>query len=778
MLGAIIGDIVGSRWEFNPTNDYNFELFSDKNGFTDDTICTVAVADAILRDRDFGESIHEWCRRYPHPMGGYGGRFAQWVRSDNPQPYNSLGNGAAMRVSPVAWAHLNLGGALPLAEESASCTHNHPEGIKGAQTTVMAIHYGIEARANNPQISRERIKRVLDECVRFSGYNINIRKEDVINRFDETCQGTVPVALWIIGQSTSFEDAIRIAVSLGADADTLGAIVGSIAEAIWRIPEQMQLKALEYLPNDMKSVVLRFYDRFVRNSILRGYGDEGAARDLMLEELQEEMEEQTADDDEKKQTQAVMLWKLGLGNMSKLFNGEDPMPNKTKIAKSTSWKTEPMPPTDISRIEVNISVTEKDMLIIRKGHIPEAMEDHWFMYCDDEYIRYFRSWSGMCAFEAHFHKVEDHYAIDEICINQALVEFGVNGDKSGVALFLHLLTAEVGGNAMAAWQAYLDKWDETNQKYAKQEAPEDDYEIPESDTEQTDDEFDEQFIESEEEKRLRKYSENKEREEKAKQDETYARELIKDFICEKLDGDIYKLAKFDFGTLREDEKYGGCNGFPFSVDKCNIVKAIMSVAFADVWPELNQYNIERYKYLCNGINYTQYLFGANMMDKFFKGMEKFNPTKEQHERAVRIYHLTNCIGNIWVLPGGIDKDKDTYHYHGYADLFLKGIYAAMTGNGKVQPDLKMALYKTRKLMANYQGADGFRQFALNMMLNDYIDYYGKPIDLFMHVWSMMKDLKPETYFKAVDEYCDFMEQFIPKRGQMIVEKLKKVINEK
>ena len=102
MLGAIIGDIVGSRWEFNPTNDYNFEWLSDQNDFTDDTICTVAVADALLKDRDFGESIHDWCNRYPHPMGGYGGRFAQWVHSDNPQPYNSFGNGAAMRVSPVA----------------------------------------------------------------------------------------------------------------------------------------------------------------------------------------------------------------------------------------------------------------------------------------------------------------------------------------------------------------------------------------------------------------------------------------------------------------------------------------------------------------------------------------------------------------------------------------------------------------------------------------------------------------------------------------------------
>lgn len=101
MLGTIIGDIVGSRWEFNSTNDYNFELFSDKNSFTDDTICTIAIADAILKGRDFGESLHYWCRKYPHPMGGYGGRFAQWVRSDNPKPYGSFGNGSAMRVSPV-----------------------------------------------------------------------------------------------------------------------------------------------------------------------------------------------------------------------------------------------------------------------------------------------------------------------------------------------------------------------------------------------------------------------------------------------------------------------------------------------------------------------------------------------------------------------------------------------------------------------------------------------------------------------------------------------------
>ena len=255
MLGAIIGDIVGSRWEFNPTNDYNFEWLSDENGFTDDTICTVAVADALLNERDFGESIHEWCNRYPHPMGGYGGRFAQWVRSDNPQPYNSFGNGAAMRVSPVAHWYDTLDEVMDAAAATALPSHNHDEGIKGAQTVALAIFrallFGQEAT--------KHIAEILAECVEFSDYNIEIKKEDVINHFDETCQGTVPVALWIIGKSTSFEDAVRKAVSLGADADTLGAVVGSIAEAIWGIPDELKQSIISVLPNEMKEVVKKFY---------------------------------------------------------------------------------------------------------------------------------------------------------------------------------------------------------------------------------------------------------------------------------------------------------------------------------------------------------------------------------------------------------------------------------------------------------------------------------------------------------------------------------------
>ena len=247
MLGAIIGDIVGSAYEFNPTNDYDFELFKNGCDFTDDTICTVAVADAILSGDprpDYGKYLHEWCRRYPSPKGGYGGRFRQWVLSDDPRPYDSLGNGSAMRVSPVAWANLNLVSAMGEAEKTAVCTHNHPEGIKGAEAVAMAIHFGDELRRLAQRIDRDAILKAFEPVLTYTKYNINIRRADVINRFDETCPGTVPVALWIITESNGFEDAVRKAVSLGADADTLGAIVGSIAEAIWGIPEKIAMKAM------------------------------------------------------------------------------------------------------------------------------------------------------------------------------------------------------------------------------------------------------------------------------------------------------------------------------------------------------------------------------------------------------------------------------------------------------------------------------------------------------------------------------------------------------
>lgn len=258
MLGAIIGDIVGSRWEFDPTNDYNFEWLSEENGFTDDTICTVAVADALLHGSDdYGKYIHEWCRKYPNPMGGYGGRFAQWVRSDNPQPYNSFGNGSAMRVSPIGMWFDNREDVLEHASLSASCSHNHPEGIKGAQTVALTVFM---ARKLREEILYNNcgMKELMGYVTSFSHYFFDFHKEDVENRCDETCQGTVPVALWIIYQSKGFEDAIRRAVSLGADADTLGAIVGSIAEAIWGIPDDMKHAILGCLPDEMIQVVNLF----------------------------------------------------------------------------------------------------------------------------------------------------------------------------------------------------------------------------------------------------------------------------------------------------------------------------------------------------------------------------------------------------------------------------------------------------------------------------------------------------------------------------------------
>ena len=190
-------------------------------------------------------------------MGGYGGRFAQWVQSENPQPYNSFGNGAAMRVSPVAHWYDTLDEVLDAAAGTALPSHNHDEGIKGAQTVAMAIFKALQFGQDAP----EHIDEMLADCVEFSEYDIDIRKEDVINCFDETCQGTVPVALWIISESTSFEDAVRKAVSLGADADTLGAIVGSIAEAIWGIPEELKRGVMPYLTDEMKEVVEKFYEQ-------------------------------------------------------------------------------------------------------------------------------------------------------------------------------------------------------------------------------------------------------------------------------------------------------------------------------------------------------------------------------------------------------------------------------------------------------------------------------------------------------------------------------------
>ena len=279
MLGAIIGDIAGSKYEFNNTFDYDFEMFGEGCDFTDDTICTVAIADAILNGRSYQESLLDWCRRYPSPKGAYGGRFAGWIRSLDPQPYNSFGNGSAMRVSPVAWLFDDLSQILEEAEKTALPTHNHPEGIKGAKAVAHAIWYFRKSKFSEESkdseneetkgLKNENAKASKDEYETIQGFMSIARSyyEDFDTRvypkgkFDETCMDAVPLSFYLLSQASSFEDAIRLAISHGGDSDTIGAIVGSIAEARFGIPQEMKEKALSYLPDDMKDIWKQFAEK-------------------------------------------------------------------------------------------------------------------------------------------------------------------------------------------------------------------------------------------------------------------------------------------------------------------------------------------------------------------------------------------------------------------------------------------------------------------------------------------------------------------------------------
>ena len=251
MRGTIIGDIVGSRFEFNNLRTRNFQLFTNQNSFTDDTICTVAIMEALLsRSDDYRHYLLKWCRRYPNPMGSYGGSFARWINSPDPQPYYSFGNVAAMRVSPVAWAFDNVGDIITHAIATANVTHNHPEGIKGAI-----------ARAHTIAGLRATRERLFAKQMEYTYYDPSVQYQAGV--FDETCQGTVPVALLIIQNSNSFEDAIREAMRRGGDSDTLGAIVGAMAEALYGVPEELWAEAEKYLPTEMREMVDEFYKTYV-----------------------------------------------------------------------------------------------------------------------------------------------------------------------------------------------------------------------------------------------------------------------------------------------------------------------------------------------------------------------------------------------------------------------------------------------------------------------------------------------------------------------------------
>jgi ADP-ribosylglycohydrolase len=252
MLGAIAGDIIGSVYEHHNTKSTDFPLFVPRSTFTDDTVLTVALADSILHQIPYVEKLKQYYDLYPD--AGYGGYFHQWARSANSRPYNSFGNGSAMRVSPVGFAYHDLDRVLQEAERSAAVTHNHPEGIKGAQATAVAIFLARNGK------SKEEIKGYIESTF---DYNLSRPFQEIWQtyRYNETCQETVPEAITAFLVSTDYEDAIRKAISLGGDSDTLACITGGIAEAFYHgVPLAITQKVFEILDPSLAAVVRAFYE--------------------------------------------------------------------------------------------------------------------------------------------------------------------------------------------------------------------------------------------------------------------------------------------------------------------------------------------------------------------------------------------------------------------------------------------------------------------------------------------------------------------------------------
>lgn len=281
MLGAILGDIIGSVYEFNNTKNYDFDPFTSESSVTDDSILTLAVASWLLNDPNhtsgqLEDALVRFGQEFPHPAGGYGYNFSCWLFSPSHlksfnedessssgassphqrHPYYSCGNGSAMRVSAVGWMFDSLEKTEEVAAISAAITHNHPEGIKGAQATAAAIYL---ARIG---VGKKEIQAYLEK--RF-GYQLTFNREELHATYgwEDSCQGTVPPAIWAFLESTDFEDALRIAVSLGGDSDTLACITGGIAEAFYgTLPEAWVEKGLNLLPASLKLVLRRFRDTY------------------------------------------------------------------------------------------------------------------------------------------------------------------------------------------------------------------------------------------------------------------------------------------------------------------------------------------------------------------------------------------------------------------------------------------------------------------------------------------------------------------------------------
>ena len=268
MIGAIIGDVIGSVYKWHNVKTTEFQLFSGGSAFTDDTVMTVAVADALLNKHTYKNPIKNALesriayiaklKQYGHryPDVGYGSMFHDWLKADNPKPYNSYGNGSAMRVSPVGYAFDTLEAVLKEARRSAKVTHNHRDGIRGAQAVAAAVFLA------NQNESKDSIKRRLEAMF---GYNLSRRLDEIRPKyeFDSSCQGSVPEAIIAFLESEHFEDAIRKAVSLGGDSDTIACITGAIAQAYYkRIPAEMMDGTLFRLDAGMKTIIRQFNEKY------------------------------------------------------------------------------------------------------------------------------------------------------------------------------------------------------------------------------------------------------------------------------------------------------------------------------------------------------------------------------------------------------------------------------------------------------------------------------------------------------------------------------------
>lgn len=269
VLGAICGDMIGVPYEFRKNKaEKDFSLWTKQSKFSDDTVMTIAVAEWLLTSPfntdNLVKIMKKWGRKYRN--AGYGHLFGEWIDSDNPQPYNSFGNGSAMRVSPVGCVFHTMETTLIMAEQSASVSHNHPEGIKGARTIAWSIWYFLNEVANvNEQNTLELFKQTFKEKFCHFDYNLNRTPEEIKKsgyKFDSTCQGSVPEAICCFLNSNSYEETIRNAVWLHGDADTQAAIAGSIAAAYWGIPRDMADECLDRLPDDMYDVLEKFSEKY------------------------------------------------------------------------------------------------------------------------------------------------------------------------------------------------------------------------------------------------------------------------------------------------------------------------------------------------------------------------------------------------------------------------------------------------------------------------------------------------------------------------------------